>query len=438
MRLYKPKEIPKHHLNRIISPPAPPSSAPDSPTSHRLKRAAEAVSKQISGHKAMVAQFKQIRLPRPPMFTTKSATLPQTERSISTKHSKATKGSGILPNVSAKPPMPNAPISSAKPGRRAAAPSGSNTKSRSPPKPPGLHSVKKPSTLLSAPVKSKSIPPPINSPPQTAGASPAAAPQATNLLASTGTHLTNTSASSVSDDVDIDGPILFISCFHSSEEDPEEDYDSFEPVELTSVGSRFDVQVAQIFGTGLGPASDKELLRHGDMAPPTITPQATFTSTLEAMSAVVELWEQADNTAAQCESKERSDVSATIPPQQTVVCVPKDLSRQLPSSVDYEYVASLGRDAFRALSLGVHKQSLRKCCIKTVSNAIVKEEDIVHAILEEQRIMREVSGYPFLLGLMASFHDANGFYLVSVGFVSSRSARKRRKCDGSDRRSIVV
>jgi len=143
------------------------------------------------------------------------------------------------------------------------------------------------------------------------------------------------------------------------------------------------------------------------------------------MSAVVELWEPADNMAAQCESKERSDVSATIPPQQTVVCVPKDLSRQLPSSADYEYVASLCRDAFRALSLGVHKQSLRKCCIKTVSNAIVEEEDIVHAILEEQRIMREVSGYPFLLGLTASFHDANGFYLVSVSFVSFLPLREK-------------
>jgi hypothetical protein len=135
------------------------------------------------------------------------------------------------------------------------------------------------------------------------------------------------------------------------------------------------------------------------------------------MSAVVEWWEAADNTAAQCESKERSDLSATIPPQQTVFCAPKYLSRQLPSSADYEYVASLGRDAFWALSLGVHKQSLRKCWIKTVPNAIVGEEDVIHAILEEQRIMREISGYPFLLGLMASFHDANGFYLVSVSFV---------------------
>jgi hypothetical protein len=333
--------------------------------------------------------------------------------------------------------MPNAPISSAKPGRRAAALSGSNMKSRSPPKPPGLRSVKKPSTLLSAPGKSKSIPPPINSPLQTAGGSPVTPLQATKL-ASTGTHLTSTSASSASDDVDIDEPILFISCFHSFEEDTEEDDDSFEPVELSSVGSRFDAQVAQIFSTGLGQASDKELLRHGEMVPPTVTPEPTFRSTLEPMSAVVELWEPADNTAAQCESKGRSDVSAIIPPQQTVVCVPKDLSRQLPSSADYEYVASLGRDAFRALSLGVHKQSLRKCCIKTVSNAIVEEEDVVHAILEEQRIMREASGYPFLLGLIASFHDANGFYLVSVSFGSSQSVRKRRRCDGSDRRSTVV
>jgi hypothetical protein len=140
------------------------------------------------------------------------------------------------------------------------------------------------------------------------------------------------------------------------------------------------------------------------------------------MSAVVEWWEPKDNTAVQpeCESKGRSGRSETISPQQNqLVCVPKDLPRQLPtpSSADFEYVASLDRDAFRALWLGIHKHTSRKCTIKTVSNAIVREDVIVRAILEEQRMMREASGYPLLLGLMASFRDANGFHLVSVSFV---------------------
>jgi hypothetical protein len=76
----------------------------------------------------------------------------------------------------------------------------------------------------------------------------------------------------------------------------------------------------------------------------------------------------------------------------------------------------LARNAFRAISLGIHKQSQREYVIKVTSNSVVTEECVFGAILEEQRIMREVSGHPFLLGLMASFHDANGFHLVSVSF----------------------
>jgi hypothetical protein len=410
MRLYKPKQLPKQQRDPVDSSPVPPSSPPRAPGPYRLKRAAEAVSKQISGHKAMVALFKESRLPRPPIFVSKAATPPQNDRSVSAKPSKAAKASG-KPQVVPKPPT-----SSVKPTTR----SGIKSNSRSPTKPPGLssQSAKKSSTLLSAPGKSESVPPPIHSLPQTVLASPAAPPTG---LASTGTHLTNTSATSTSVDVDVDGPILFVSCFYSAEEDPELDDNSFEPMELSSAD--FDAQVARIFSKGLGPTSDNEIIRYGEMPPPTVTPQATSAPTLEPMSAVVEWCEPRENTAVQCESKRQSDRSETISPQQNqLVCVPKDLPRQpqvpLPSSADYEYAASLDRDAFRALSLGIHKYTSRKCWIKTVSNAIVEEETIVRTILEEQRIMREASGYPFLLGLMASFRDANGFHLVSVSFNS--------------------
>jgi len=409
MRLYKPKELPKQQRDPVDSSPVPPSSPPRAPAPYRLKRAAEAVGKQISGHKAMVALFKESRLPRPPIFVSKAATPPQKDGSVSAKQSKATRGSGKpRPQI-----VPKAPTtSSVKPTTR----SGINSNSRSPTKPPGLgsQSAKKPSIPLSAPGKSKSVPSPIQ--PQRVVVSPASPP---TDLASTGTHLTNTSATSASDDVDIDGPILFVSCFYSSEEDPELDDDSFELMEPSSAS--FDAQVAQIFSKGLGPTSDNEILRYGEMPPPTVTPEATSAPTLEPTSAVVEWWEPRENTAVQCESKGRSDRSETISPQQNqLVWAPKDLPRQppLPSSADYEYVASVDRDAFRALSLGIHKHTSRKCWIKTVSNAIVEEETIVRAILEEQRMMREASGYPFLLGLMASFRDANGFHLVSVSFNS--------------------
>jgi hypothetical protein len=223
-------------------------------------------------------------------------------------------------------------------------------------------------------------------------------------------------ATSDSDDVDIDdGPILFVSCFHSPEEDPElDDDDSFEPMVSSSAG--FDTQVAQIFGTGLGPAGDDEILRRGEVAPPTVVPELTFAPTFEPMSAVVEWWEPADNTAAQCESKESEIIT---PQQEQAICSSSDLPRQLPSLTDFEYVASLGKNALHTLSLGIHKQSLRECLIKTVSNAVAEEERIVRSILEEQRIMRKASDYPFLLGLVASFHDANGYHLVSVSFFPS-------------------
>ena len=427
-RLYKPKNVPKQHPNPLDAPSGPSSSSPGSSAPHGLKRAAEAVSKQISGHKAMVAQFKEMRLPRPTMFSTKSATPPHTDRSLSTKQSNPTKASEKAPQ--AIPPLAKSPTSSVNPKQRAPL-SRSNTNSRSPARPPGLGFEKAPTTPVkkaftplsapSAPSKSKTVQSRIHSPRQRVGASTTSATSPINLASTTGTNLASISVPSASDEADIEKPILFVSCWYSAEEDGEQEDDLFETVEL-SPGLGIEAQVAEIFGRGLGPASDT-VVRYGEAAPPKATPEVTIAPTLEPMSAVVEQWEPASNTAisrsaaVDLNSQGRSNsFETTSQDKKQIVCVSKNIPHQPPSSSDYEYLSLLGRDAFGALSLGIHKQSRRMCVVKVISNAIVEEQTAVRAVLEEQRIMREASNFPFLLGLMASFHDANGFYLVSVSF----------------------
>jgi hypothetical protein len=242
--------------------------------------------------------------------------------------------------------------------------------------------------------------------------------------ASTRTSFSDLTVASASSEVDIDEPLLPLSCFRTFEDDPEsEEDDLFGTVELSSVDG-FEAQIAQIFAEGLGPASETDIVLHGEMPPPKATPEASVACVPEPMSAAVGWWQPAAITAVGCGAatisrppKAGSDgLRTTTPDQKQVVCVPQNvpsLFRSL-SSADYEYVASLGRDAFVRLSLGRHKQSQRKCVIKVISNVIVEEESVTRAALEEQRIMREASRYPFLLGLMASFHGAEGFYLVSV------------------------
>jgi hypothetical protein len=99
------------------------------------------------------------------------------------------------------------------------------------------------------------------------------------------------------------------------------------------------------------------------------------------------------------------------------MALPRTVPRQPPSSADFEFVASLCPSPFRSIALCVHKQSRRQCAVKIISNAVLGDQRIFRAILAEQRIMREVSRYPFLLGLLASFRDVHGFYLVSVSLL---------------------
>ena len=440
MRLYKQKDIPKSHRNALDCPPGPPSALPDSPTPHRLKRAAEAVSRQISGHKAMVAQFKDMKLPRPPMFSTKpaAATATPTDRSHShslpPKQSKSTKGFGKPQAASERSPTLNTPTSAASSKRRSVF-SNINANSSSPTRPPGLglkkatSPVNNPPATHTSPKSLQSVPSPTRSSRQRAGAEPATSP---SKHTSTVSNLASISAASTPDE-----PILFVSCFHSLEEDPEVEDDPLETVE-------------QIFGVGLGHAYGNEVKRD-EVPPPKAVQETTPASTLEPMSAVVEWWEPEPSAnlateldaAVTVESKDRTDGFEAVPLDQNQIArlpsthaasssqslscqptsalrfdlgLPKTVPLHLPSPSDYEYVASLGQGAFGSVALYVHKRSQRQCAIKIirVSGAIPEEHIIVRAVLAEQRIMREASNYPFLLGLLASFRDVRGFYLVSV------------------------
>ncbi|KAI0286259.1 kinase-like domain-containing protein [Russula brevipes] len=449
MRLYKQKDIPKQHPNPPGHPPSSPSSSPGSPTPYKLRRAAEAVSKQISGHKAMVAQFKEMRLPRPPMFSTKPPAVPPKDRSLVPTQRKATKGPGEPQNVPEGLPIRTSTVTS----NQRTTLSGVSTNSRSPAKPPGLGSEKATPSIRNsssaprtAPSRSQSISPPVRSSWQRAAVKPTTSRyERTSPAVTLADHSVTSSTS-----VDLQQPILFVSCFHSFEDDSEleDEDDSLEEVELSS---GFESQVAQIFSRGLGSMSDSDIVRHGEVSPPIATPAVTLAPTVEPMSAVVEWWEPEANTAATCDVainvKSKDPVNASDEGADPIPCIastrtgdihdvtssrpsvsapryptsvvrfdighPRTVLCRPPSSADYEVVASLAKGAFGAVALGIHKQSGRQCAIKVISNAIVKEQSVIRTVLEEQRIMREASGHPFLLGLLASFHDAHGLYLVS-------------------------
>jgi hypothetical protein len=281
----------------------------------------------------------------------------------------------------------------------------------------------------------QSVQSPIHSSLQKAGAKPSTPPS--NNRASAGADLASVSVASAPTQIDDDEPILFVSCFHSfEEEDPEIEDELLQTVEVTSdLGS----QVARIFGVGLGYVSEDEIIKHGEIAAPKVTPEAMLAPTLEPMSAVVEWWGPTVNPAIESDvamavkSKGETDqnqiactpstdigrpsLSLASQPTSVVrfdIAPPGTVLRQPPSSADFEFVASLCPGAFCSIALCIHKQSRRQCAVKIISNAVLEDQKIVRAVLAEQRIMREVSRYPFLLGLLASFRGVHGLYLVSV------------------------
>jgi hypothetical protein len=444
MRLYKPKELPVQHRHSL-------DSSPDTTSPHRLKRAAEAVSKQISGRKAMLVQFKELKLPRPPTFSTKPGIALQTDYSepLPPKRNKAAKE---------RPPISTAPTAVAGP-KQHVLPSGASTKSRSPTKPPGLDvekatpQVKKASTPRPALSQPHSVSSPNRPSPPKARTKPMISPAA--KTSPTKAHLAGVSVTPTSKQAGFNQPILTVPCFHSLVEDPALGLDLTPKVDLAA---DFECQVAQIFSVGLGFASADEVVRCDEMAPPRAPLEVTLAPTLEPMSAVVEMWEPEAGTAV--ESKPSMDFKPTVGAdgfetipldQNQTVCVattqedgadgpasipvawrlhslsrpatavarsnvrlPRTVPRQLLSSTDYEYVAYLGKGAFGAVALGIHKKNQRQCAVKIMCKAIVEEQNFIHGVLAEQRIMREAAGHPFLLGLLASFHNSHAFYLVSV------------------------
>jgi serine/threonine protein kinase len=472
MRLYKQKDIPKQQRNSPDGPPRATSASPDGKLPQRLKRAAEAVSKQIAGHKAMLSQFNGSKPPRQPVI----------DNPPPLKRSNAVKGSVKPPVTPRKADIPKAPAS-ATGSKKHVALSSTSPKSRSPPAPPGLGTKKAAAqraknvlTTLAAPIKpqplSSQAPSPVQKTITKSSASPAE-------RSATPANLTNAHLTSIPEQDEVDELLLPVSCFRplADDSDLEEDWLD-DDVEFTS---DFDTQITQIFSSGLEPQSKDDVVRHGEIAPPLATPGVMLAQALEPMTALVENWVQPEtNLASNSDgfetiplhvtdsvSNDTPDIATITPAPITsdpiapasitlapIVSAPitsalltsapitsiqptaslissvspivssnlllqKPLPCQPPSSTDYEFVSYIGNGAFGAVLLGIHKRNQRYCAIKIMSKTTVAERDIVHAVLAEQRVMRQASGHPYLLGLLASFHDADNFYLVSEYCVSS-------------------
>ena len=459
MRLYKQqKDIPRQQRNSPDSLPRATSASPDGKLPQRLKRAAEAVSRQIAGHKAMISQFNDSKPPRPPVI----------DNPPPLKRSNAVKGSAKPPVVPRKADVPKV-LASVTGSKKYVAPSSTSSKPRSPLAPPGLGTKKTTPqcakivlTTFASPIKPQSrlsqsqpLSSQTRSPVQKIVTKSSTSPAERSA---TPANLTSVPLTSVPEKDEDDELLLPVSCFRPLAEDSdlEEDW-SDDEVELTS---DFDTQITQIFNPGLEPQSKDDVVRHGEIAPPLATPEVMLAQKLEPMTALVENWPESETNFAS-----RSDGFETIPlhvidtvtpdiatisiTPSPIISVPitsapttsapitsiqstaslissvspiissghviqKPLLCQPPSSTDYEFVSYIGNGAFGAVILGIHKHNQRSCAIKIMSKATVAERDIVHAVLAEQRVMRQADGHPYLLGLLTSFHDADNFYLVSV------------------------
>ncbi|KAI0300059.1 kinase-like domain-containing protein [Multifurca ochricompacta] len=426
MRLYKQKNILKQHLNTPDCLPSLSPTPPATPSPYQLKRAADAVSKQIS----MLAQFKELKMPRTPVFSTKLVNPQPTSRPLPPNLSKAVKASGQLPIAPTRAHVPRVQNSVLGP-KQHVLPARTSTKPQTPARAPGLSSEKAIPAVKKAPTPNATANRPQSFSSSSRPLPSKAGSKSTTPLSQRGGSTRAKVGSSVTctpkpKTVDLDQPILSVSCFQSVVDDPALKAKLTENVKLTS---EFEVQVTQAFEAGLGPITGNEVARYGEIAAPSNIPGVvTIVSTLEPMpmSALVEWYEPVIETELAFESLAQVEVDefeTTALAQNHMTCVAstrasgaQDVSLfpyQPPSSTDYEYVAYLGKGSFGAVALGIHKRDRRQCAVKIICKAIVEEKNLVHAVLVEQRVMREASGYPFLLGLLASFHDVHNFYLVS-------------------------
>ncbi|KAI0259490.1 kinase-like domain-containing protein [Gloeopeniophorella convolvens] len=426
MRLYKPKTTPQQQR---ITPDSPPSTSPGK-SPHLLKRAAEAVSKQLAEHKAKLSLFKESS-PRAPVLSTKFLNVQHTLRAPPSKPiSKTVKAAGKPPSIPAKALTSYlAPTSTANLVQRQGV-------SQSPAKPPGLGSTKAisvtelatpPRALLNKPRSPFSL---NRFPLRKADVKSVTSPTKSVSVTSTNSEcdpaipIQEQVSDSVISTQEQAGDSV---CFKAQDDDSKlEDDDLGLDDDDFAFGaeSGLDIgpQVAHAFSFGLGPVYVDEVVRRGVVPPPVATPEVTLDPIFESMSASVEWWEPETNppvepeATPEVESKVEAADFQTIPLDDMTntndVTPLKTLFRP-PSPTDFRYVSQLGQGSFGVVSLGIHKHNGRRCAIKVICKDAAKEKKAIHTVIVEQRVMREVSGHPLLLGLLASFHDSRNFYLVS-------------------------
>ena len=90
----------------------------------------------------------------------------------------------------------------------------------------------------------------------------------------------------------------------------------------------------------------------------------------------------------------------------------------IPTLADFELIKLIGQGYSGRVYLALEKLSSRHVALKVVSKGNGNDSRIIF----EQDIQRGLSKSSFVLPLLASWHDANNFYLVSVRHFPSASS----------------
>ncbi|PNH10104.1 Protein kinase DC2 [Tetrabaena socialis] len=78
-----------------------------------------------------------------------------------------------------------------------------------------------------------------------------------------------------------------------------------------------------------------------------------------------------------------------------------------PCKSDYAWVRVIGAGSFGRVSLARHIQSGKLVAIKTLSKAAIIRENQVQHVVDERAMLARVSGYPFVINLLATFQGHN-------------------------------
>jgi hypothetical protein len=187
--------------------------------------------------------------------------------------------------------------------------------------------------------------------------------------------------------------------------------------------SDLESQVAQIFGVRLGCVSEDEVVKHGEIAPPKVTPPAIKSDLAMAVK-----------------SKGETDGFKAIPlDQNQITCMPStDIGKPslslacLPCQptyvVRFAVYVSLPRQQISNLSLARARFALSFCVFTSRARAAPvcgqdhlecrprRPEDCPCCSRRAAHHARSIS-LSFLLGLLASFRGVHGLYLVSVSLL---------------------